>query len=137
AHIGRCGSSYRANFLDLVIVRIGHIEDIVVIRHTEGMLQPHLLFASAVLIAKLEEPFTNDGLHRAVDAKTNRADRTGLAVRHVQWRAIAADAARLGHRGLQAWGVNDVLAATAGIGLQVPRLQVHDPYLVWASHGDE
>src|SRR5262249_14770610 len=55
----RCGW---ANFLDFVVVRISYIEDVVVIGHPKGMLQPYLLLANAILVAELKKPFTNDGL---------------------------------------------------------------------------
>src|SRR5262245_13198296 len=52
----RCGWT---NFLDFVVVRIGHVEDVVMIGHPEGMLQPHLLLANAVFVAELKKPFAN------------------------------------------------------------------------------
>src|SRR5262249_1006827 len=47
------------------------------------------------------------------------------------------DAARLSHSGLQAWGVDDVFPATAGVGLQMRGLQVHHPDLVRACHSNK
>ena len=61
----------------------------------------------------------------------------GLTVCHIQERAVGGDATRLGHGGLQARGVDDVLPATAGIGLEVGSFQVHHPHLMRASHGNE
>ena len=107
------------------------------IGHPEGMLQPHLLFANAILVAKLEEPCADDGLHHAVDPEADRADRAGLTVRDIQQRAVGGDATRLGHGGLQARGVDNVFSATAGIRFEVGSVEVHHPYLMRASHGNE
>src|SRR5262249_755816 len=80
----------RTNFFDFMVVGVSYVEDVVMIGHPEGMLQPHLLFANAVFVAELKKPFADDGLYHAINAKTDRTDRARFTIRHVQKRTIGS-----------------------------------------------
>src|SRR5208282_1366342 len=85
----------RVDDLDLTIVRVGHVEQIVVISHAQDVLQPDLV-ADAIDVAELKKPFPNDGLDLAAAARGHGADAARLAVGDVERGAGASEPARLG-----------------------------------------
>src|SRR5262249_59434007 len=80
---------------DLTIVRVGDVEFAVLVGDAEGVLETDLA-ADAVVVAELEEPFADDGLHLAGRIERHRADGADLAVGDVEILAVAGEAAGLG-----------------------------------------
>src|SRR5687767_5030694 len=121
--------------LDLVIVSVSNIQAVLMQRHAERMLEPHLR-AGAILIAEFKQALADEGPEVAGDAEVDGADRTRLTVGHVERLPISRKAARLGHRSLQPLAIGNVFTAAPGKRLRLQRVEIEHPYLMRASHGD-
>src|SRR5579871_79300 len=80
--------------LDLVVVRVGYVEHVVVEEHGQRVLQQYGV-SRAVLVPEGEEVGADDRLDAAAAPGIDRAHCAGLTVSDVQAGAIARDAARL------------------------------------------
>ncbi len=137
----------QVDHLQLAVVSVGHEQRAVLVQcHAERVLQQRFGRlplagvghpAGAVAVAEVEQPAADERAHLARPVHRHRADRADLGVGHEQRLAVAGEPARLGELGLGVRAVLQVLVRIAGERAELLRLQVVQPDLVRAGHGDE
>src|SRR5262245_50721141 len=84
---GRYIASLQVDRPNLAVISVGHIDRAAMIGNADGMLQASVL-AGAVDVAKLEEPFADQGLHPALAVHWHPADRTDFGISDIKILAI-------------------------------------------------
>src|SRR5262249_38151362 len=129
----------RVDLLDLAVVGVGDVDRAVPVGDAEGVLQADVA-GRAVLVAEVEQAVplnANQRLALPLAVEMCRADGAGLAGGDVEVAAIAGEAARLSQPADVEFAIDNVFAAVAGVGADVPLLDVERPDLMMPRHGDE
>ena len=132
----------QVDFLDLVIVAVGDVEESVAVHDAQRMLQPRLT-PDAVDVAKLEQRASARQIgradhrgHPALAIERNPADGRAFAVDDVQELPVGGHARRLCHRRFRQRTVRDVFPAGAGVNADRVGAEFVRPHLVRPGHSD-